>query len=134
MIATMKANPIPHRETYNQDDATGFIRLNALRLKVSCDSIGVFVRSEVLGQSEKGYIQALFGIILQSPEFKPVKVKVVEVPETESGQKFVDQFLGMTILRQKLVFPLSVEVPFKKARIMMHWATRVGAQVQRDPT
>ena len=101
---------------------------------ISCDSIGVFIRSEVLGQSGKGYIQALFGKILQSAEFKPVKVKVVEVPETESGQKFVDQFLGMTILRQKLVFPLSVEVPFKKARIMMHWATRVGAQVQRDPT
>lgn len=100
---------------------------------ISCDAIGVFVRSEVLGQSEKGYIQALFGKILQSPEFKPVKVKVVEVPETESGQKFVDQFLGMTILRQKPVFPLSVEVPFKKARIMEHWATRVGAQVQRDP-
>ena len=35
MIATMKANPIPHRETYNQDDATGFIRLNSLRLKVA---------------------------------------------------------------------------------------------------
>jgi len=35
MIATMKANPIPHRGTYNQDDATGFIRLNVLRLKVA---------------------------------------------------------------------------------------------------
>ncbi len=100
---------------------------------ISCDSIGVFVRTEVLGESEKGYIQALFGKILQSTEFKPVKVKVVDVPETEPGQKFVDQFLGMAILRQRPVFPLSVEVPFKKARIMMHWATRVGAQVQRDP-
>ena len=34
-IATMKAGPIPHGGTYNQDDATGFIRLNALRLKVA---------------------------------------------------------------------------------------------------
>jgi argininosuccinate synthase len=33
--ATMEADPIPHRGTYNQDDATGFIRLNALRLKVA---------------------------------------------------------------------------------------------------
>jgi hypothetical protein len=30
-----EADPIPHCGTYNQDDATGFIRLNALRLKVA---------------------------------------------------------------------------------------------------
>jgi hypothetical protein len=46
MIATMKADPIPHCGTHNQNDpssvatlrrvdATGFIRLNALRLKVA---------------------------------------------------------------------------------------------------
>jgi argininosuccinate synthase len=35
MMTTMKADPIPQCETYNQDDATGFIRLNALRLKVA---------------------------------------------------------------------------------------------------
>ncbi len=32
MIATMEADPT---KAYNQDDATGFIRLNALRLKVA---------------------------------------------------------------------------------------------------
>jgi argininosuccinate synthase len=31
-IATMEADPT---KSYNQDDATGFIRLNALRLKVA---------------------------------------------------------------------------------------------------
>ena len=35
MNATMEADPIPHGGTYNQDDATGFIRLNGLRLKVA---------------------------------------------------------------------------------------------------
>jgi len=35
LIATMKTEPISHCGTYNQDDATGFIRLNALRLKVA---------------------------------------------------------------------------------------------------
>ena len=29
--ATMEADPIPQRGTYNQDDATGFICLNGLR-------------------------------------------------------------------------------------------------------
>jgi len=31
----MKAGPIPHGGTYNQNDATGFIRSNGLRLKVA---------------------------------------------------------------------------------------------------
>jgi argininosuccinate synthase len=35
MTAMMEADPIPRCGTYNQDDATGFIRLNALRLKVA---------------------------------------------------------------------------------------------------
>jgi len=34
-MATMETAPIPHGGTYDQDDATGFIRLNALRLKVA---------------------------------------------------------------------------------------------------
>jgi hypothetical protein len=33
--ATLEANSIPHGGTYNQDDATGFIRLNGLCLKVA---------------------------------------------------------------------------------------------------
>jgi len=35
MMITVKTDPIPRCRTYNQDDATGFIRLNALRLKVA---------------------------------------------------------------------------------------------------
>ena len=31
----MEADPIPRVRDHNQDDATGFIRLNALRLKVA---------------------------------------------------------------------------------------------------
>jgi len=34
-IATMEADPT---RAYNQDDATGFIRLNALRLKVAAQA------------------------------------------------------------------------------------------------
>jgi hypothetical protein len=31
LIATMEAGPVPRVRGHNQDDATGFIRLNALR-------------------------------------------------------------------------------------------------------
>ena len=34
-IAKMEADPSREGGTYNQDDATGFIRHNALRLKVA---------------------------------------------------------------------------------------------------
>ncbi len=44
-IATMEADPT---EAYNQDDATGFIRLNALRLKV-----GAGVSRPTLGRAKK---------------------------------------------------------------------------------
>jgi argininosuccinate synthase len=36
-LATMEADPT---QAYNQDDATGFIRLNALRLKVAAEVHG----------------------------------------------------------------------------------------------
>ena len=39
-LATMEADPIPHRGTYNQGDATGFIRLNGLRMKVAAQVHG----------------------------------------------------------------------------------------------
>ncbi|MGA2240513.1 MAG: hypothetical protein ABSH11_00525 [Verrucomicrobiota bacterium] len=35
LIAMMEAGPVPPVRGHNQDDATGFIRLNALRLKVA---------------------------------------------------------------------------------------------------
>lgn len=35
MNTTMEAATIPQCGTYNQDDGTGFIRLNGLRLKVA---------------------------------------------------------------------------------------------------
>jgi hypothetical protein len=34
-MATMKTDPIPPVRDHSPDDATGFIRLNALRLKVA---------------------------------------------------------------------------------------------------
>ena len=35
MMTAMEADPIPQSSTYNQNDATGFIRLNGLRPKVA---------------------------------------------------------------------------------------------------
>jgi hypothetical protein len=101
---------------------------------ICCDAVGAFVRSEVLlEQGQKDYLQALFRRVLESPEFKPTRIDVFDIPATDSGEKFVDQFLGIPLPGQKRpVSRFSVWVPHKKARIMKHWATRVGARVQCD--
>ncbi len=93
---------------------------------ICCDAISAFVRSEVLfEQHQHKYLQDVFQRVLESPEFRPTRVKVLDVPATESGQKFLDQFVGLATLGRAK----SVWVPFKKARIMKHWAARVGARV-----
>jgi hypothetical protein len=95
---------------------------------ICCDAISIFLRSEVMEQNDRSYLWPLFEKVLQSSEFKPATVKITEVPETESGEKFVGQFLGEVPVKR--VFPVTVTMPFKKARIMEHWATRVGASLK----
>ena len=99
---------------------------------ICCDAISVFVRSEVLEQNGRAYLESLFNTVLHSAEFRPTKVSIAQVPKTEAGEKFIDQFLGRKFTPE--VLPVALEVPFKKARIMNHWATRVGANVQIDAT
>ena len=107
---------------------------------VCCNAVAAFVRSEVLlEQDQKDYLDALFQRVLQSPEFKPTRIDVLEVPATEAGEKFVDQFLGNPVPGEKRpIDEFSLWVPYKKARIMKHWAARVGARVHcdalQDPT
>lgn len=99
---------------------------------ICCDATAVFLRSEVLsGPDQKDYLNSLFKKLLQSPEFRPTKVEILEVPATESGQSFADQFLGPAAAEgTEGVGPLSLYVPYKKARIMKHWAVRIGARVE----
>jgi hypothetical protein len=99
---------------------------------ICCDAISVFLRSEVVAQNDRFYLWPLFKKVLESPEFKPVAVNVARVPETESGEKFVEQFLGAVPVKR--VFPMTLTMPFKKARIMEHWATRVGAELSVEMT
>ena len=95
---------------------------------ICCDAISIFIRSEVLVQNERGYLWPLYQKVLHSPEFSPVRVKLNKVPPTESGEKFLEQFLGDFSSTSAL--PLTLSIPFKKARIMEHWATRIGAQLK----
>src|SRR6185369_6580158 len=92
-----------------------------------------FVRSEVLSQQDQygcGYLLALFEKLLESPEFQSTDVRIHHVPSTEAGERFLDQFLGIS-RRDKT--PSRIIIPLKKARIMKHWAARIGARITCDP-
>jgi hypothetical protein len=100
---------------------------------ICCNAIAAVIRSEVAEQAEKAYLQALLRRISHSSEFKPATIRIEEIPVNEAGQKFVDQFLGMNLQAlRELGFPRRFTMPMKKARIMEHWAARVGAQVHHS--
>ena len=97
---------------------------------VCCEAISAVVRSEVAGEAEWQYLAELLQQISRSPEFRPTTIRIDEVPTTEAGRKLVDQFLGMDLAKlKKLGFPRRFTMPAKKARIMKHWAARVGARI-----
>jgi len=96
---------------------------------VCCDAAAAIVSSEVLEKGDKNYLSSLFERISESTEFKPCTLTVVELPQSEDGRKFADQFLGSELGHLQGV---RVHVPFKKAKIMKHWADRIGARVNCD--
>jgi len=92
---------------------------------ICSDAISIFLRTEIVVQNDRLYLWPLFQKILQSSEFLPATVRISDVPETESGEMFVEQFLGRVPVKR--VFPVAIGMPFKKARIMEHWARKIGA-------
>lgn len=126
-LARQSTPAVVHRDLGEADALFGQFEL------ICCDAVSIFVRSEVLEQSDGSYLHGLFQQVLQSPEFKPTSVRVRSIPKTVPGQKFADQFLGVGCSESAgLSFPLVVNVPHKKARIMKHWAPRVQAVVECD--
>ena len=119
--------PTPVR--VNSDLSEGDALLGQFEL-ICCDAVSIFIRSEVLDQMDLAEFLSLVQKTSQSTEFLPTTVTIAEIPPSESGQSFVDQFLGRVEPSRDAALPLQVVVPFKKARIMQHWATRVGAKLQ----
>jgi len=97
---------------------------------ICSDAVSIYLRSEILEENDEPYLEGLFKTVSESPEFWPVRVRVIQVPETESGEKFLKQFVGGST--QARAFPMTFTVPFKKARIMEQWAERVGAEIKQE--
>ena len=97
---------------------------------VCCDAIAVFLASEVVTGAEPSYMKELFAALRQSDEFRDVSVSLEDVPKNEEGSRFLNQFLGLAEADvETRQFPLNLKALYKKARIMSHWAGRIGAKV-----
>jgi len=100
---------------------------------VCCDSISVFLRTEVVSSAEQWYLAQLYQQFRRSPEFERVTVTIASVPQTALGEQFVDQFLGGADIVPRLVsaglHSYRESMMRKKARIMAHWAQKIRAEV-----
>lgn len=92
---------------------------------ICCDATTVFVRDEVAHAGSHAYLSQLYERLRRSEEFVRVTVEVDRVPEGDESLRYLDQFLGM----RTPSLPVRVSVPLKKARIMTHWGSKIGAAV-----
>ncbi|MCG8586200.1 MAG: hypothetical protein MI757_15950 [Pirellulales bacterium] len=93
---------------------------------ISCDAVSVFITDHVATGATREYLDTLYkSLLTESDEFQQTLVRVEEIPSTESGKKFIDQFIG----DGALTFPLEVAATQKKARIMKHWGDKIGARL-----
>jgi hypothetical protein len=96
---------------------------------ICADSVSVFIADEVVQNATKQYLYELFQSFCLSPEFQQVRIHVESVPQNDDGARFLHQFFG-----EGLSPPFTQVVARKKARIMQHWGTRLGAAVECEET
>lgn len=98
---------------------------------VCCDSISVFLRDGVAASGDGWYLVPLYKQFRRSREFQNISVTISSVPETPLGERFIDQFVGEGKRSDSSGdgFPFQEHVMRKKARIMAHWAEKIGAEL-----
>ncbi|QDS98888.1 hypothetical protein [Adhaeretor mobilis] len=92
---------------------------------ICCNIVSVFIPDEVIENAKPEYLSELYATLLDSSEFTNTKLRIGSLPDNTQGAEFIVQFLG----KEPLSCPVEIEVPFKKARIMTHWASKIGAEV-----
>ena len=95
---------------------------------VCCDCVSVLLHDEIAQGGDPDYLRQLYAQVRQSSEFEEVGVEIRSVPSTPEGERFLEQFLGRSGAHRP-AFPLRERMMRKKARIMLHWARKTGADV-----
>lgn len=89
---------------------------------ICCDAVAVFICDHVVAAGDQDYLNDLYARLRQSPEFAQTEVLLDYLPLNDLGRMFSDQFLGLGTVS----YPVRFIVPYKKARAMCHWATKIG--------
>ncbi len=97
---------------------------------ICCDIVSVFISDIVLSDAGDAYLFELYSTLLTSNEFAMETIRVDCIPNDSLGIAFLDQFLGVEISS----LPYEMIAAQKKARIMRHWATKIGAIVTTVPS
>jgi hypothetical protein len=92
---------------------------------ICCDAVSVFLADEVIEEATQNYLADLYGRLLQSQEFQSISIRIEHIPSNDKGEEFLHRFVG----RAEISLPLELEVMCKKARIMKHWAPKIGGRL-----
>ena len=98
------------------------------------DSVSIFVNDTIVKYGGRNYLASLFDKVMKSPEFAVKKIKIIKLPDNETGIKFAMQFLGLreseASFYVKNLSNADVQICWKKARIMMHWVEKIGGEIE----
>jgi hypothetical protein len=89
------------------------------------DAVSVIIADEVVAEAPADYLADLYAKLRKIDEFELVIARIDFLPNSPSGQEFCNRFLG----GRKPPPSLPIELMRKKARIMQHWATRIGGRM-----
>ena len=92
---------------------------------ISCDAVSVFLNDEIVAEATQDYLTDLYRLLLQSTEFQPVSVRIEYIPSNDKGVEFLSRFVSKAVI----TLPIELKVMQKKARIMQHWAVKIGGRL-----
>jgi hypothetical protein len=92
---------------------------------ICCDAVSVFIVDQVVAEAPADYLADVYSKLLRSEEFQWVCVRIESIPTDAPGREFCDRFLA----GRRTGWPADMPLMRKKARIMLHWAAKIGVQV-----
>jgi hypothetical protein len=128
-IRTVLARPCPNILCHSISHADALLGQFEM---VCCDAVVVFIADGVIRTTRDGYLTELYAWLRESHEFEKLPVEVRAVPDTSEGVQFLLQFLGWLpgeADAPERRLPLKTTMLRKKARIMRHWAEKIGAEM-----
>jgi hypothetical protein len=92
---------------------------------ICCDAVSVIIVDDVVAGAPADYLRELYADLQNIDEFELVPVRINYIPDDPGGKAFCDRFLD----GRRPNLPAVVELMRKKARIMEHWARKIGGSV-----